>query len=412
MRPAHGLAVLLALSVMTDAVNARAGGAVAGHGRLIEAGPGKTYVRRQYENRILESRLREAFERVEEPLRRPVPRVLASEATTQAPVWVAPNLAASVEWARTFPEASPGKLGRSLGSDLGGTTSLQSASVPGLRPPLEWDLTGSAFLRREYLLSSVLLQYRLTDPSGQQIFAGDDPGQLAGILNDQLLKFPDQPLDVKMEGFPLHKKAAFVTTHRIRQELIDRSVSIEDLSSDGIRLKKMSVAMNADIGGLPYRAASDGIRLKKMSVAMNADIGGLPYRAELAFTSRFSSGIKSISLRVSSATVNVILDFIGRVYEILYWQDFYEALRKYRSPGEYRIQPVLEIKQTELTAEEQRQQSVREHLSLRALVDQVRRELKVKHKELTEQQLNIEMIDQFGNISVVELTLGKGVAWS
>ena len=45
------------------------------------------------------------------------------------------------------------------------------------------------------------------------------------------------------------------------------------------------------------------------------------------------------------------------------------------------------------------------------LVDQVRRDLKIKHK-VTEQQLTIEMIDQFGKITTVELPSGKAFAWS
>jgi hypothetical protein len=206
-------------------------------------------------------------------------------------------------------------------------------------------------LRLEYVVSNNSTEYVLTSPFGNVLYQGVDQTKLAAVLNERLSSSLDLPLHVQMKGFSEDKFAALITTLRIRQRTIDRSVSIQDLSANGIRLQRASLAMDT-----------------------NTD--GSMYRADLTFIGRLGDRIRTVSIRVVSATFDVVLDFLIRVHQILYSPDFDE-------------------KQT-----------------LRELIDRARRELKSNHKGLTDEQLKVEMIDQFGNITIVERLLSTAFVWS
>lgn len=207
----------------------------------------------------------------------------------------------------------------------------------------------------EDLRSNLSARYRLLDATGQVSYWGDDKTQLTEELNRLLTPGAEQSVYVEMQGFSEDKAEALATSLRIRQRLIDPSVSIGVLphidENPGVRLSLFS----------------RGIKLEREAPRIESvDLGkdGFRFQFVIDFSVRTAQGLRTVTLRILSST----REFIAAFMEVL----------RLRCPSD----------------------KFDEQLTLAELIAGARTELKSKHPGLTDKQLRLNIVDQFYKIDL------------
>jgi len=264
-------------------------------------------------------------------------------------------------------QKSVGRLQKDHGLPV--TGQLDSATRTWLQPnPLRLRAEPNVYklIVPEDLLSNLSARYRLLDAAGHVVFWGDDQNQLATELNRSLTG-AGQPVYVEMQGYTADKAEALATSLRIRQRQIDPSVSIGVLPHFG------------EDPGVRQALFTRGIKLERnasliVRIGSGKDAGR--FQAAARFSVRAGQGLRAVSVRIVSATRELIAEFL----ELLHL----------RCPSD--------------RFDEQR--------TLAEMVAGVRTELKKRHPGLTDAQLRVNIVDQFGNIDIGLLRLKGLFAWS
>jgi hypothetical protein len=209
----------------------------------------------------------------------------------------------------------------------------------------------------------------LIDASGNKLFSGEDQAQLAARLNEWMGAQADRDAEdatiyVEMKGFSEDKAAALATSLSIQQHLIDPLISI--------RILPHFVENRAPTEYLFTR----GIKLERASILVESVKDGSMYHSDLSFTVRTGFRVVIVVLRITCTVQELAQEFIQLVRQYLPSDHFDEGA------------------------------------SLSVLVNRAVRELKKRHEGLTEEQLRIDMIGQFGNIRIAQRPPFGTVSWT
>jgi hypothetical protein len=214
----------------------------------------------------------------------------------------------------------------------------------------------------EHVPQYISAAYLLIDASGRVFFSGDDHAELAKKLNERLSNFPDHSIYVEMIGFSDDKAAALITSLRIQQRQIDKSIRV--------------LPHFAEDRGPTQNLFTRGIRLERALLLVDPRNDGSGYSADFTFRVGFPRRFQKVYIRVVSATLDLTREAVRRIKQLVPSKHF-----------------------------DKRQ-------SLSEVVDRLRRELKMRHEGLTDQQLKVDMIGQFGNIRTVKRLPSRAFAWS
>jgi hypothetical protein len=229
--------------------------------------------------------------------------------------------------------------------------------------------------------ANISAPYLLIDASGHVLFAGDDQAELALKLNGWLSNTNQQnhnvvgtAIYVEMKGFSEDKAAALETSLRIQQRQIDPSISVrilphfaddpaptEYLFVRGIKLETISPVKQSIKRETTVAALSPGKDSFMHPLYFNVQ---LPYR------------VIAVTIRIVAATRELVQEFVMLVKQFVGSDDFDQGQ------------------------------------SLSELLNRVTRDLKKRHEGLTEEQLKVEMIHQFGNIRIAKRAPDTAFTWS
>lgn len=254
---------------------------------------------------------------------------------------------------------------------LGGSTDLKAS---GTRP-----------LSLEYSPTNISAPYLLIDASGQVLFAGYDEAGLVAELNQWLLlniaeethNLTGTAIYVEMKGFSEDKAAALETSLRIQQHLIDPSISFRVLPhftedpapTDHLFVRGIKLEVTSPIAlSIKREIAIDDTKITPKDKFI--------YHSDLYFSIRLPQRVSTVVVRITVATKELVQEFMVLVSQFLATSDFDQGQ------------------------------------SLAELLNRVTRELKKRHDGLTEEQLRVDMIDQFGNIRIAKLPPGTAFVWS
>jgi hypothetical protein len=232
----------------------------------------------------------------------------------------------------------------------------------------------SLFLRLENLKLNLSARYRLVDSAGHVLFAGDDQSELATKLNESLSGGDTHSVYVEMKDFSEDKAEALAASLRMQQHQIDPSVSIGVLPH---------FSQNP---GLRETLFTPGIRLERSPGTIeeiNSGTDTVKFQSELGLRVQVKSQFRSLTVRVVAST----REFIVEVLELV-----------------QRLVPMVQRRVPQGNSDEKR--------ALAGLVEEVRKEMKKRHKGLTNDQLRIDLVDQFGKIQLGKLRRRPRFAWS
>ena len=219
----------------------------------------------------------------------------------------------------------------------------------------------------EDLIANLHAKYRLMDSSGSVLSVSDDPDELAMKLGEALSDGTRHSLYVEMKEYSEAKADALSSTLRIRQHLIDPTVSIE-------------VLPHFEESPVPRENLfSSGIRLEPLETPIERIDSG-PDAGKFAKSVPFSSGFgrrtRHFSARIVCATRQLL-------------QEVVEIIKNLLGPGVY-----------------SHEQSVSQ------VVEAARTEMMKRHPELTNERFRIDTVKQFGWIGMSQMLQRTLFAWS
>lgn len=219
----------------------------------------------------------------------------------------------------------------------------------------------------EDLTANLDAKYRLMDSSGSVLSVSSDRDELSMKLRDALSDGTRHSLYVEMKGYSEAKADALSSTLRIRQHLIDPTVSIEvlphfeeslvpreNLFSSGIRLEPLET---------PIERIDSGPDAGKFAKSVH-------------FSSRFGRRTRHFAARIVCATRELL-------------QEVVEIIKNLLAAG--------------VSSRAQ---------SLSQLVEAARTEMMKRHPELTNERFRIDIVKQFGGIGMSHMLRRTLFAWS
>lgn len=217
------------------------------------------------------------------------------------------------------------------------------------------------------MIANLHAKYRLMDSSGTVLSVSNDPDELAVKLRDALSDGTRHSLYVEMKGYSEAKADALSSTLRIRQHLIDPTVSIE-------------VLPHFEESLVPRESLfSSGVRLEPRDIPIETiDFG--PDAGKFAQSVPFSSGVGLHTRHFAARIVCATQELLQEVVEIV--KSLFRA-------GVYSDQQ-----------------------SLSQLVDAARSEMMRRHPEVTKGQFRIDTVNQFSGIGISQMLQRTLFAWS
>lgn len=216
------------------------------------------------------------------------------------------------------------------------------------------------------LRSNLSARYRLLDASGNVHYWGDSQQELSLKLNQILSADTGQSVAVELQGFSKDKAEALATSLRLQQRLINRKAAI-------------GILPHFSENGAPREILyTQGIRLERAESERETIELGLDgnYQTKVPYSVRVGEQVQRAAIRIVAATKALIEEF--------------RAILLFRS----------------------RSDDFDSQQSLSELVAAARAELKARHPDLTDEQIRVNLIGQFGTIDLGLLRPELSPAWS
>jgi hypothetical protein len=197
-------------------------------------------------------------------------------------------------------------------------------------------------------------RYKVYTGTGRPLYAGNDIAKLADALNAELQRPGLDTVYLDLEGFGLDKAEALASSLRIRNP--DMAVRSVTTSEDGMPARDLLF--------------SKGVKLESRASRTEEIKSGERkgwFASRLDFSVRVRSAVKRVSLRILAKTQELVGEFAS-------------ALLRRGRIGNFD-----------------------ENATLAEWVRAARRDLTAKHPKLKDEDLRVEMKDQFGETLIVEV---------
>jgi hypothetical protein len=197
-------------------------------------------------------------------------------------------------------------------------------------------------------------RYKAYAGSAQTLYAGNDPAQLSAALNTELQRPGVDTLYLDLEGFSSDKAEALASSLRLRNPAM--AVRSLTTSEDGLPARDLLF--------------SKGVKVETPAIHVDEITAGERkgwFAATIDFSVRVGAAVKRVSLRIVASTRELATEFANALFSRA------TALR------------------------------FDENAAIAEMVRGARLELRSKHPELKDEDIRVEMKDQFGATLIVQV---------